>query len=134
VGRISGVEFQDEFRKVDRTQARSRAYLHLRPRLGFVLQFRILVSKGMPQSGNHKNRLGLNRLAFSSFPFITQGKDVALHVGAAPADYPLPYTLVERLFLLRQSATTLAQERAFPPGMLTLVGGLIVPPEENQQQ
>jgi len=38
------------------------------------------------------------------------------------------------LFLLRQSATALAEERAFPLGISTLVGGLIVSPGQNQQQ
>jgi len=38
------------------------------------------------------------------------------------------------LFLLRQSATALAEERAFPLGIPTLVGGLIVSPGQNQQQ
>jgi hypothetical protein len=33
--------------------------------------------------------------------------------------------LAESLFLLRYSATTLAEERAFPLGIPTLVGGLI---------
>ena len=43
-------------------------------------------------------------------------------------------TFAERLFLLRYSPTALAEERAFPLGIPTLVGELIVPPEENQQQ
>ena len=38
------------------------------------------------------------------------------------------------LFLLRQSATALAEERVFPLGIPTLVGGLIVSPGQNQQQ
>ena len=42
-------------------------------------------------------------------------------------------TFVEHLFLLRQSVTALARnDRSL--GIATLVGGLIVPPEENQQQ
>ena len=54
---------------------------------------------------------------------------------AASRASPPPYaTSVESLFLVRYSATALAEERAFPLGIPTLVGGLIVSPEQHQQQ
>ena len=48
--------------------------------------------------------------------------------------HPLPYTtFAESLFLLRKVPQRW-QERAFPLGVPTFVGELIVSPEENQQQ
>ena len=77
--------------------------------------------------------------AFPYLPFITQdngGAHFEFGRNGLTQAHRLPTSgsFVERLFLLRYSATALAEERAFPLAIPTLVGGLIVSPEQNQQQ
>ena len=75
-------------------------------------------------------RVGVGaRLFPPCFPSCPEVKTLATYLAFCPCT-----TLAERLSLPRYSATALAEERAFPLGIPTLVGGLIVSPEQNQQQ